>query len=91
MNRLTHLGIPLAVIILLFFVFPQTAYADIDVVTFNRAAYAYYIDVGTGSLIIQVLIGGFVGGLAIIGIYRMRIKDFLHNLFKKRKDDEESE
>jgi len=91
MNRVKHPGITLAVIISLFLIFSQTAYASIDVGTFDQAAYAYYIDPGTGSIVIQLLIGAVVGGLALIGVYRMRVKNFLHNLFKKRKGDEESE
>ena len=91
MNRLKHLGVTLAVIISLFLIFSQTAYASIDVGTFDQAARAYYIDPGTGSIIIQVLIGAVIGGMALIGIYRMRVKNFLLNLFKKRKGDEESE
>ena len=91
MNKVKRLGITLAVVISLFLIFSQTVYASIDVDTFDRAVYAYYIDPGTGSIIIQVLIGAVVGGLAMIGIYRMRIKYFLHNLFKKRKGNEESE
>jgi hypothetical protein len=90
MTRVKHLGITLAVIILLFLVFSQTVYASIDVGTFDQVAYAYYIDPGTGSIIIQVLIGAVVGGLALIGVYRVRVKNFLLNLFKKRKGDEES-
>ncbi len=91
MNRVKHLGITLAVVISLFLIFSQTVYASIDVSTFDQTAYSYYIDAGTGSIIIQLLIGSFVGVLAIIGVYRMRVKNFLHNLFKKRKGDEESE
>jgi len=91
MNRVRHFGIALAVIVSLFLIFSQTVYASIDVGTFDQAAYAYYIDPGTGSIIIQILIGSVVGGLAMIGVYRMRVKNFLHNLFKKRKGNEESE
>ena len=91
MNRLRRPGVILAVVISPFLIFSQTVYASIDVGTFDRAARAYYIDPGTGSIIIQVLIGSIIGGLAIIGVYRMRVKIFLHNLFKKRKGDEESE
>ena len=91
MSRVKHLGITLAVIILLFLVFSQTVYASIDVGTFDQVAYAYYIDPGTGSIIIQVLIGAVVGGLAIIGVYRVRVRNFLRNLFKRRKSDEESQ
>lgn len=91
MNRVKHLGITLAVVISLFLIFSQTVYASINVGTSGQAAYSYYIDAGTGSIIIQLLIGSFVGVLAIIGVYRMRVKNFLRNLFKKRKGDEESE
>lgn len=91
MNRVKHLGITLVVIILLFLIFSHTVYASIDVGTFDQAAYAYYIDPGTGSIVIQVLIGALVGGVALIGVYRIRVKNFLLSLFKKRKGDEESE
>jgi len=91
MDRVKRLGITLAVIISLFLIFSQTVYASTDVGTFDQAAYAYYIDPGTGSIIIQVLIGSVVGGLAMIGIYRTRVKNFLRNLFKKHKSHGESE
>ena len=90
MTRVKHLGITLAAIILPFLIFGQTVYASIDVGIFDQVAYAYYIDPGTGSIIIQVLIGAVVGGLALIGVYRVRVKNFLLNLFKKRKGDEAS-
>jgi hypothetical protein len=91
MNRVKHLGITVAVVISSFLIFSQTVYASIDVGTFDQAAYAYYIDPGTGSLIIQILIGSFVGGLALIGVYRTRVKNFLTNLFTRRRHDKKSE
>jgi hypothetical protein len=91
MARIKHLGITLAVVISLFLIFSQMVSASIDVGTFDQAAHAYYIDPGTGSIIIQILIGSVVGGLAMIGVYRTKVKNFLRNLFKKRKCDEESE
>jgi hypothetical protein len=90
MNRVKHLGVTLAVVISLSLVFSQTAYASIDVGTFDQAAYAYYIDPGTGSIIIQVLIGALVGGAALIGVYRVRVKNFLTNLFTGRRQNKES-
>ena len=57
MNRLKYLGITLAVVISLFLIFSQTVYASIDVGTFDQAAYAYYIDPGTGSIITQPTFG----------------------------------
>ena len=89
MNRVKHIGIILAVVISLFLIFSQTAYASIDVATFDQPAYAYYIDPGTGSLIIQVLIGAVFAGLAMIGVYRMRVKTFLSSLFARRRHEKE--
>jgi len=91
MNRLKRLGITLAAVISLFLIFSQTVYASIDAGTFDQAAYAYYIDPGTGSIIIQVLIGALVGGMALIGVYRMRVKNFLTKLFTGRRQDKESD
>jgi len=42
-----------------------------------------YIDPGTGSLIIQVLIASFVGALFVIKIYWKKVKAFFNNLFSK--------
>jgi hypothetical protein len=91
MNQVKRLGIALAVVISLFLIFSQTVYASIAAGPSGQAARAYYIDAGTGSLIIQFLIGSFVGLLALAGVYRMRVKSFLRNLFKKQKRGEEKE
>jgi len=40
-----------------------------------------YIDPGTGSLIIQVLIASFIGGLFLIKVFWRRIKTFFDKLF----------
>jgi len=91
MNRVKHLGIILAVVISLYLIFSQAVYASTVVGTSGQAAYSYYIDAGTGSIIIQFLIGSLVGIVALAGVYRMRVKNFLHNLFKKQKGGEEKE
>ncbi len=36
-----------------------------------------YLDPGTGSMMLQVLLGGIVGALAIVRLYWYRIKDYL--------------
>ena len=52
-----------------------------------RAAYAY-LDPGTGSYIIQLVIAFLLGGSLVIRIYWKKIKTYLANLFsQKRKDD----
>lgn len=44
-----------------------------------------YIDPGTGSLIIQILIASFVGGLFLIKVFWGKVKAFFNNLFSKAK------
>ena len=90
MKRVKHIGIIATVIIFIFLIFSQTVHASIDVGKLDQSLYAYYIDPGTGSIIIQVLIGVVVGGVAMIGIYRMRVRNFFSNLFKRRRQDSES-
>jgi len=89
MNRIKHVGITIAVIIFLFLIFSQTVYASIGVGILDQGTYPYYIDAGTGSIIIQVLIGAVIGGAAMIGVYRMRVRNFFANLFKRRRQDNE--
>jgi len=90
MSWLRHLIITL-VTVSLFLIFSQTVYGSIDFGTSGQAVYSYYIDAGTGSIIIQFLIGSFVGGLALIGVYRVRVRNFLTNLFTGRRQDKESD
>ena len=48
-----------------------------------------YLDPGTGSLIIQVLIGTFLGGLFLIKVYWKKVNALLSKLFRRarRGDD----
>lgn len=91
MHRGTHLGMILAALVSLFVTCSQTAYASVDPSAFAQAARAYYIDPGTGSIIIQVLIGAVVAGLTVISVYRVRVKTFLSRLFIRRRHNEQSE
>jgi len=68
----------LTLVILLSFLFPRPVYA--------------YIDPGTGSIIIQVLIGSLVGGLAIVGIFWRQVTSFFKRLLsggRKRKSNDD--
>jgi len=47
-----------------------------------------YIDPGTGSLVLQALIGVLVGAFVAIGLFWNRIKAFVRNLFSKSKKNE---
>lgn len=51
-------------------------------------AYAY-LDPGTGSMILQGLIGGIAAGAAVISIYFQKIKAFFQKL-SGRSNDEKS-
>lgn len=48
-----------------------------------------YIDPGTGSLIVQVVIASVVGGLFVFKVFWGKVKKFFRNLFTRtsRNDD----
>ena len=51
-----------------------------------RPAYGY-LDPGTGSYIIQLLVGGLLGGLFAIGLFWKRVIAYVKRIFRSRKDD----
>ncbi len=51
-----------------------------------RPAYGY-LDPGTGSYILQLLIGGLLGGLFAIGLFWKRVLAFVKRLFVPRGKD----
>ena len=51
--------------------------------------YNAYLDPGSGSFILQLLIASLVGGAFLLKTYWRRINGFFHNLFTKGKDEEE--
>jgi len=46
-----------------------------------------YLDPGTGSYVLQMLIAGLLGALFFIKLSWKRMKIFISNLFSKDKDD----
>jgi hypothetical protein len=48
----------------------------------------FYIDPGTGSIVIQAVIGGFAAVLVAIGMFWKQIKAFVFNLFSRFKHHE---
>ncbi len=44
-----------------------------------------YIDPGTGSLVIQIVIASLAGAAFLIKVFWIKIKAFLKNLFRSRK------
>ena len=49
-----------------------------------------YIDPGTGSIIIQAILGFIAAAIATISFYWSKFKLLIIRLFKKEKKDEES-
>jgi hypothetical protein len=47
-----------------------------------------YLDPGTGSFIIQMLVGAVLGGLVAVGVFWRRFKGFVRRLFTKNADDD---
>jgi len=48
-----------------------------------RPAYGY-LDPGTGSYVLQFLIGGLLGGLFALGLFWRRVLAYVKRLFKPR-------
>jgi len=65
------------------FVMPALLYLP-----FHHAVHSY-IDPGTGSIILQTVIGGFAAVLVAIGMFWKQIKAFVGNLFSRSKKSEE--
>jgi len=57
---------------------------------FPEEAQAFYIDPGTGSLIIQVLMGFLVGGLVALKIFWASVSARLRRLLGRPDKDDES-
>ena len=57
---------------------------------FINSAYAY-LDPGSASLILQGILAGIVGGIATLGIYWSRFKQFVKNLFKNKNNTSKTE
>lgn len=53
-----------------------------------RLAYGY-LDPGTGSYIVQLLVGGLLGGLFAVGIFWKKVLASIKRVFTPRKDSAE--
>lgn len=60
--------------------------AGLALVLLVNVAHAY-LDPGTGSYIVQLLIGGLLGGLFAIGLFWRRSLAFIKRLFTGKKHD----
>jgi hypothetical protein len=48
-----------------------------------------YLDPGSGSYFVQLLLASLMGVLFVLGVYRKKVTDFFRNLFSKSEGDEE--
>ncbi len=71
------LGLVISLVIISFLVFPKNLQA--------------YLDPGTGSYIIQVILAFVIGGLYGCKIYWERIKAFFRNSKSKEEDEKEED
>ena len=55
-----------------------------------KPAYAY-LDPGTGSMILQLLLGGVAGGLVILKLYWQRLKGLFRSSRTERDQNSENE
>jgi hypothetical protein len=55
----------------------------VQLVGFSAAAHAY-LDPGTGTILVQSLLAGIAGAVAILSLYWQRVKAFFVNLRKPR-------
>lgn len=51
-----------------------------------QSAYGY-LDPGTGSYVLQLLIGGLLGGLFAVGLFWKRILAFVKRIFRSQTDN----
>lgn len=55
---------------------------------FHQVLHAY-IDPGTGSIVLQAVIGAFAAAVVAIGMFWKQIKTFVKNLFSRSKKSED--
>ena len=50
-----------------------------------------YLDPGSGSYFVQLLLASLMGALFFIGVYRRKVTDFFRNLFSRNEADEDND
>ncbi len=74
MSRANRVGIAITLVAGVCLAFPRRAEA--------------YIDPGTGSFVLQLLVGGALGTLLTVKLYWKRLKTYLRDRFSKGSDEE---
>ena len=62
---------------------------EIDILTNLLARPASYLDPGSGSYLLQLLIAGALGAIFALRLYWSRVRGFFSSIFRKPKDDED--
>ncbi len=77
MKNFTQFTTILTVLALFYLVFTEEAYA--------------YLDPGTGSYILQLIIAGLLGGLFALKMFWSKVKNFFVNVFSRGNKHEKTE
>ncbi len=77
MKSFTSISTILIVLALFYLVFTEEAYA--------------YLDPGTGSYILQLIIAGLLGGLFALKMFWSKVKNFFVNVFSRGNKHEKTE
>ncbi|MFL7891442.1 MAG: hypothetical protein ACK2UM_04425 [Anaerolineales bacterium] len=48
-----------------------------------------YLDPGSGSYFVQLLLASLMGALFVLGVYRKKVTDFFRKLFSRNKPDDD--
>lgn len=67
----------------------STVFAGVSILSWMEPAYAY-LDPGTGSMVVQSILGVIAGGVMVIGIYWNKIKTFFFSKKMQNKKDDEA-
>ena len=55
------------------------------------AKHSAYLDPGSGSFILQLILAAFLGGLFVLRSFWARIRDGVRNLFSRQQEKEQDE
>ena len=64
---------------------PATVLIAFSILTFSITPAFAYLDPGTGSMILQGIIGGIAAGIAVISLYYRRAKEYFNKRFGRNK------
>ena len=64
---------------------PQDVHASVSLLPLTSQDVHGYIDMGSASILIQLLIASFIGGVFMLRVFWRRVKSFLGKLFSRGK------